>query len=157
MYILPETKEGINALMAEVGNELAYSTIHGGFICNKETYDRLDVKYHFNREEEDSEYSIWDLADLLDCDWEGEDITLHSAYGHKEQIEHCVAGDAEVVLMTYEDESYDGYKDNIRNLFESEDWYKYLLKEVKILMLDLILDSIKMDVRDQIQLLENNI
>lgn len=151
MYISAETKEAASILKSE--SALLCSESHDGYICKEETYTVLDAKYHFKEvsEEDGERFCVWELCDLLECDWQDETINLNSDYGHMETLEHNISGDVELLLDYYQDESYSGYENNIDELFGSNDWYQYLLKEVKRLMLNLILDSIKMDVASQLR------
>jgi len=151
MYISPEY-EAVNLLKMEIGDKLIYSESHGGFICFEDYYNILDEKFHFKQLDEDGyeRFSIWELEDLLECDWEDENIILRSWYGKNEEIEHNLSEDFEIALSPYQDETYPEHKKHVDELFTCKDWYAFILKEIKIQMLTFILDSIKMDVQTNI-------
>jgi len=153
MYIHPETDEAKEILQAEANGSLIYSEEHNGFICYESAYNELDSKINLKSTDEEGceRFTVWDLGELLECDWEDEYVILHSGYGEDETIEHCLSGDWEIALSPYQDETYPDHDAHVKELFESEDWSKFLDNKIKAEMLWLIMDSIKMDVEGQIR------
>jgi hypothetical protein len=150
MYIMPEDENSKEILSNEQG--LAYSEEYDSFICYEEVFNELNNKYNFENEDDDGIYVYTsELGDVLECNWYGnKEVVLHSWYGDDEKIEHDLGGDWEIALSPYQDETYPDHEKYVQELFDCKDWYKHIFKQIRITMLTLILDSIKMDVEMQI-------
>lgn len=156
MYIYTDNEELTNKLKVE--NEIAYSERMSAFICYQDVFKRINEKYRLEPLEEDG-YKVAlteSLLEALESNWDCQEyIELKSDFGRYEKIEHNLGGDAEIALEIYEDDSYEKWEENAKELLASDDWYKKLFQEIRITMLNVILDSIKWDVDSQIKHIES--
>lgn len=150
MFIYPDNEDLEKSLKLE--QNLAYSESMSAFICFEDVYNALDSKYKF---EEKAYCCVESLMDALESNWCGEaEIKITSGYGNHPSIEHDLGGNVEIALAPFEDETYPDGSKYIDELFVADDWYKYIYKYARITMLELILDSMKLDVEQQIRNIE---
>lgn len=150
MWIYPGDEELEKKLRLE--KDLAYSESMSAYICFEDVCNALDAKYKFGEQEY---CCVESLMDALESNWCGEEVvTITSGYGKHSCIEHDLGGDVEIALMPFENEDFSDWRKYVDELFAAEDWYKYIFKYARITMLELILDSMKLDVAQQIRNIE---
>lgn len=133
----------------------AYSEKVEAILVTNDEYQKIEDKYHFESDEYDDEndeigsISVSTLNDYLEMMWEQETIEIPVTFVYPDKIEIQLNNDVEIALQVYEDKDYSKQKEEVDELLNSKDWYEKLYKETVIIMLELVLN----DVRNQIKLL----
>ncbi len=91
------------------------------------------------------------LEDYLNGEWEGcEEVTVESETANGICAVVDLSYYIEETLQPYDDDDPD-YEKNIQELLSTDDWYEYLLKQTKILVLTLLRETITQNINSQIE------
>ena len=130
-------------------NGIAYSKEQQSFLMDEETFNELDSQYNFEElRKSDCLITVYNtLEEFLECAWEEKTIEIPVMFTYEKNVTFNLYNDIEIALEPYE--KYNDKEKNISKLFNSKDWYLTLCNETSVVMLEVFLDSITMEIKNQ--------